>query len=127
MVDSSPCLKETTKSNSLSLGNRATVNTVTPVPSSDAAEPLSSQQENDQESSIVAAKVAAFATLPSPVTPAEVVEHQARQATKEAPKPAPVAGSSPSRKVWGIISIHNAFFSRLSCFACNKSFDWNAD
>ncbi|KAI1487387.1 muts domain V [Biscogniauxia mediterranea] len=47
---SSPCLKETTKSNSLQLNKKPS--TVTPVPSSDAIEPSSSQENLDSAATL---------------------------------------------------------------------------
>lgn len=84
---SSTCLKETTKANSLSFSKRPS--TITPVPSSDAAEPLSSQENVDVMA--VDSKVPSD-SLPSPKSPAEL-EHQ------PATTPTVLASSSPSRKV----------------------------
>ena len=84
-ADSSPtCLKESTKTNFLVRPSRSTV---TPVPSSDAIEPLSSQENIDSAN----AKVPSPA-LPSPVTPAEVL--------KQTPSARVLMSSSPTRKVW---------------------------
>ncbi|KAH8881671.1 DNA mismatch repair protein Msh6 [Thozetella sp. PMI_491] len=76
---SSPCLQETTKSNSMPTIKRPA--NITPVPSSDAIEPPSSQEN------LTIAKVV-DENLPSPVSPAEIIIKQA---------PANLA-SSPSRK-----------------------------
>ncbi|KAI1858510.1 uncharacterized protein JN550_012557 [Neoarthrinium moseri] len=90
-TDSSPCLKET-KSNSLQLNKRQRPANVTPVPSSDAIEP-SSSQENHSEATVKVFKK----SLPSPVTPAELPIKQVA--------PAKMAlGSSPSRKVKKTVS-----------------------
>lgn len=86
-ADSSPCLKETTKSNSNSLQLKKKAVNITPVPSSDAIEP-SSSQENHSVSTVKVLKDA----LPSPVTPAELPSKQAVAAKI-------TMGSSPSRKV----------------------------
>lgn len=84
----SPCLKESTsKSNSLSTKKRPS--NVTPVPSSDALEPPSSQENQD---AIGASLKVVAKHLPSPVTPAELV-------VKQAAAPASTLPSSPSRKV----------------------------
>lgn len=83
----SSCLKETTKSNSLSFAKRPS--TLTPVPSSDAAEPLSSQE--NQEAMNIDQKVA-IDSLPSPGSSSETFEQPAVRTTMP-------AGSSPSRKV----------------------------
>lgn len=83
----STCLKETTKANSLSFAKRPS--TITPVPSSDAAEPLSSQENVDVMT--VDSKVP-IDSLPSPKSPAEL-DHQ------PASTPTVLGSSSPSRKV----------------------------
>lgn len=80
------CLKETTtKSNSLSFAKRPT--TLTPVPSSDAVEPLSSQENRDAVH--VDAKLSSD-SLPSPGSSDD---------DKAAVDVKPVTNSSPSRKV----------------------------
>lgn len=84
---SSSCLKETTKANSLSFAKRPS--NITPVPSSDAVEPLSSQENVDVMA--VDSKVPSD-SLPSPKSPAEL-DHQ------PAATPTVLASSSPSRKV----------------------------
>lgn len=85
---SSSCLKETTtKSNSLSFAKRPS--TITPVPSSDAVEPLSSQENRD--SMQLDTKVPSD-SLPSPGASSELDE-QAPAVLKT------LTGSSPSRKV----------------------------
>ncbi|OIW28118.1 DNA mismatch repair protein Msh6 [Coniochaeta ligniaria NRRL 30616] len=78
-----PCLTETSKSNSMSNVKRSVA--ITPVPSSDAVEPWSSQENKDS----TAVKVANMA-LPSPVTPAK---NQLKQLASK-----PTITSSPSRK-----------------------------
>ncbi|KAJ0122142.1 dna mismatch repair protein msh6 [Diaporthe amygdali] len=83
---SSSCLKETTKANSLSFAKRPS--NITPVPSSDAVEPLSSQENVDVMA--VDSKVPSD-SLPSPKSPAEL-DHQ------PAATPTVLANSSPSRK-----------------------------
>src|SRR5690606_17796531 len=85
--DSSPCLRETTKSNSLARPSRAHI---TPVPSSDAMEPPSSQENVVSTNAKVAASAPA---LPSPVTPAEFLVKQNSSAL-------PLMSSSPIRKVY---------------------------
>lgn len=81
------CLKETTtKSNALSFSKRPS-STITPVPSSDALEPLSSQENRDAMQ--VDSKVLSSDSLPSPGGSPDV----------DVPKP--TANSSPSRKVRG--------------------------
>jgi DNA mismatch repair protein MSH6 len=79
--DSSQCLKETTRSNSMLISRRTT--TVTPVASSDAIEPSSSQENRDESN----AKVLSV-NLPSSTSPAEILEKQKAS-----------LHSSPSRKV----------------------------
>lgn len=86
-ADKSTCLKETTKANSLSFAKRPS--NITPVPSSDAAEPLSSQENVDVMT--IDSKVPSD-SLPSPKSPAEL-DHQ------PAPTSTAVSSSSPSRKV----------------------------
>lgn len=81
-------LKETTKSNSMSFSKRPS--NITPVPSSDAPEPLSSQENRDMMADV---KVVSD-SLPSPVTPAEVVKKQQAEVKTKV-----MVGSSPSRKV----------------------------
>ncbi|TPX15307.1 uncharacterized protein E0L32_004584 [Thyridium curvatum] len=83
--DSSPCLKETTKSNARARPVRESSN-ITPVPSSDAPEPLSSQENRDS-----APVKVSYDALPSPVTPAEVVNKQSVVAPS-------AMSSSPIRK-----------------------------
>ncbi|ROW04721.1 hypothetical protein VMCG_04876 [Cytospora schulzeri] len=83
----SSCLKETTKSNSLSFAKRP-VN-ITPVPSSDAVEPLSSQENLD--AMVLDTKLSSD-SLPFPSSPIEV-EDKTPVAVKVLPN------SSPSRKV----------------------------
>lgn len=82
----SSCLKETTKSNSLSFAKRPS--TSTPV-CSDAVEPLSSQENKD--SMQIDTKVSSH-TLPSPDSSSEIVEQPSIDTN------VPV-GSSPPRKV----------------------------
>ena len=96
MPSSSPCLEET-KSNSLQLNKRPSKN-ITPVPSSDALEP-SSSQENIGSATTVKVLEDDEHPLPSPVTPAEVVIKQAVPPSEIAA----VMGSSPSRKVGSIL------------------------
>jgi len=88
-ANASPCLRDSTntKSNARPVAKRPAPS-LTPVPSSDAAEPISSQ-ENIGSSAI---KVV-HAGLPSPTTPAELPVQQAVSSA------APIASSSPSRKV----------------------------
>ncbi|ORY57769.1 muts domain V-domain-containing protein [Pseudomassariella vexata] len=64
VTTSSPCLKETTKSNSLQLSKKSS--NVTPVPSSDAIEPSSSQENHSVSTvkQVVTPKVA-FGSSPS--------------------------------------------------------------
>ena len=81
------CLKESNKSNSVPTSKRP-VN-ITPVPSSDALEPPSSQ-ENIDSATVKVFNAGRF--LLSPVTPAEIVPGQADRATPQLP-------SSPSRNV----------------------------
>ncbi|ROV99650.1 hypothetical protein VSDG_03104 [Cytospora chrysosperma] len=83
----SSCLKETTKSNSLSFAKRS-VN-ITPVPSSDAVEPLSSQENLD--AMVLDTKISSD-SLPSPSSPTELDDKTA-VAAKVLPS------SSPTRKV----------------------------
>ncbi|KAI1372382.1 DNA mismatch repair protein Msh6 [Hypoxylon crocopeplum] len=84
---SSSCLKETTRSN-----RKPSV--VTPVPSSDALEPSSSQENHGSAATV---KVPRNASLPSPVTPAE-------QANKQAFSAVASVASSPSRKAKKTVS-----------------------
>ncbi|GKT41379.1 DNA mismatch repair protein msh6 [Colletotrichum spaethianum] len=84
--DSSPCLRESTRTNTLSRAPQPS--SMTPVPSSDAFEPASSQ-ENMVTSAV---KVAADDALPSPSTPAETVDLQV-----DTFRP-PLPSSSPTRK-----------------------------
>ncbi|KAI1074827.1 DNA mismatch repair protein Msh6 [Whalleya microplaca] len=90
--DSLPCLQESTKSNSLQLLNKKSSH-ITPVPSSDALEPSSSQENHDSTATVKVLNN----SLPSPATPAEV---QIKQAV---PTKA-VMDSSPSRKVKKTVS-----------------------
>jgi DNA mismatch repair protein MSH6 len=83
----STCLKETTKANSLSFAKRPS--NITPIPSSDAAEPLSSQENVDVMA--IDSKVPSD-SLPSPKSPAELDNQPATT-------PTVLASSSPSRKV----------------------------
>jgi DNA mismatch repair protein MSH6 len=83
---SSPCLKETTKSNSMPKPARQA--NITPMPSSDAIEPASSQENVNHTTTKVLDN-----SLPSPLTPAEVVIKQAAGGAKA------VLSSSPTRKV----------------------------
>lgn len=99
--ETSPCLKETTKSNSLSFAKRPS--TLTPVPSSDAAEPLSSQE--NQDAMQIDQKVL-IDSLPSPGSSSEIVEQPAVRAPV-------LAGSSPSRKVWTPIPLRLIFHADL--------------
>ncbi|KAI0126282.1 muts domain V [Xylariales sp. AK1849] len=87
----SPCLRETT-TNSLQLNRKSKPSNITPVPSSDAIEPPSSQ-ENHSASTVKVLKD----TLPSPVTPAEPPIKQAVPAKI-------IMGSSPSRKAKKTVS-----------------------
>ncbi len=84
--DTSPqCLKETTtKANSMLVTRRTT--TVTPVPSSDAAEPLSSQENRDAS------------TVKVPSMHALLSAAHAKIAQKSAISVEPSLNSSPSRK-----------------------------
>ena len=84
--DSSPCLKESTKSNSMATAKRASIS-ITPVPSSDAAGPLSSQENRDVST---ATKVLQD-ILPLPLTPAELD-------VKQPVRRHPIMSSSPTRK-----------------------------
>ena len=84
--NSSACLKEKTNLNSLQLSKKKP-SLSTPVPSSDAIEP-SSSQENHSDTTV---KVF-HDSLPSPTTPAELP-------SKQAALPKMTVGSSPSRKV----------------------------
>ncbi len=95
---SSGYLVETTKANVAALSKRLST-AINPLPSSDAVEPLSSQEN-------IAAKVL-HASLPSPVTPAELV-------TKPVAGSNTVASSSPSRKV-------RIAFRRAPTFPCYAS------
>jgi DNA mismatch repair protein MSH6 len=81
-ADSSPCLKETTKSNA-----KRPPTTLTPVPSSDPVDPHSSQENRD-----AAAVKVVDQSLPSPLTPAEI-------ALKQSATVATMNSSSPIRKV----------------------------
>lgn len=83
----SSCLKETTKANSLSFAKR--VSNITPVPSSDAVEPSSSQENVDVMA--IDSKVPSD-SLPSPKSPAELDQQPAATSTV-------IPTSSPSRKV----------------------------
>lgn len=85
-TNSSPCLKENTNLNSLQLNKKRPSNT-TPVPSSDAIEP-SSSQENHSDATVKVFK----SSFSSAVTPADVP-------VKKAAPVKMVVGSSPSRKV----------------------------
>ncbi|KAH8655236.1 muts domain V [Xylariales sp. PMI_506] len=93
-ADSSPCLKESNRSNSMQVKRQSSTKLSTPVPSSDAIEPEpSSSQENHSVSTVKVFKDA----LPSPITPAERPMKQAA--------PSKIAlGSSPSRKVKKVVS-----------------------
>ncbi|GJC84479.1 DNA mismatch repair protein msh6 [Colletotrichum liriopes] len=84
--DSSPCLRESTRTNTLPKAPQPS--SMTPVPSSDAIEPASSQ-ENMVTSSV---KVAADDALTSPSTPAETVTPQISSFRP------PLPSSSPTRK-----------------------------
>ncbi|CAI4219273.1 unnamed protein product [Parascedosporium putredinis] len=84
-----PCLKETTKSNSLPRPRAANI---TPIPSSDAVDPPSSQENMDSTVTKVRSAAAAAAGLPSPVTPAEALVKQTRTTSR------PFMSSSPTRK-----------------------------
>lgn len=87
VANPSPCLKENTNLNSLQLNKKPKPANLTPVPSSDAIEP-SSSQENHSDTTVKVYK----SPLPSPVTPAELHIKQVAPAKM-------VLGSSPSRKV----------------------------
>jgi DNA mismatch repair protein MSH6 len=87
-ASSSPCLKETTKSNYMAIKTRPA--NITPVPSSDAVEPSSSQENANHDKLKVA-----DACLPSPLTPAELIK-QAAPAKVGAPS-SPVRNVRPSR------------------------------
>ncbi|KAK9423735.1 putative DNA mismatch repair protein [Seiridium unicorne] len=89
---SSPCLKENTNLNSLQLNKKPKPLNTTPIPSSDAIEP-SSSQENHSDATVKVYKD----SLPSPVTPAEIPMKQAAP-TKM------VVESSPSRKAKKTVS-----------------------
>lgn len=91
---SSPCLKETTKSNSMAASKpRHRAQHITPVPSSDAIEPLSSQENRSAGMlKVVDDKP------PLPLGPAETIPQQP-VAAKTA------VNSSPSRKVT-ILPLH---------------------
>lgn len=84
-LPSSPCLQETAKSTT----NRKP-SSITPVPSSDAVEPSSSQENQGSAATL---KVSRNDVLPTPVTPAETVTKQSKK------KPAIAMDSSPIRKV----------------------------
>ncbi|KZL80176.1 dna mismatch repair protein msh6 [Colletotrichum incanum] len=84
--DSSPCLRESTRTNTLPKAPQPS--SMTPVPSSDAIEPASSQ-ENMVTSAV---KVAADDALTSPHTPAETVTPQVSSFRP------PLPSSSPTRK-----------------------------
>ncbi|WYZ43814.1 hypothetical protein EsH8_VII_000250 [Colletotrichum jinshuiense] len=84
-ADSSPCLRESTRTNTLPKARQPS--SVTPVPSSDALEPPSSQ-ENTNTSGLKVAEDC----LPSPTTPAETVTPQV------AGNRPTLASSSPTRK-----------------------------
>lgn len=99
---SASCLKETTKSNSLSFAKRPT--NITPVPSSDAVEPLSSQENVD--AMVLDTKLSSD-SLPSPASPDEVD-------TKVDVSAKPLPGNSPSRKACLALALalptpHNVF------------------
>ncbi|OTA87174.1 hypothetical protein M434DRAFT_399609 [Hypoxylon sp. CO27-5] len=81
------CLKETTKSN-------RKPSTITPVPSSDALEPSSSQENHGSAATV---KVSSNDSLPSPATPTEAMIKQPLSAQ-------PVMDSSPSRKARKTVS-----------------------
>lgn len=89
-IPSSPCLRETTtKSNTLQLNKRPSKN-ITPVPSSDALEPSSSQENIDSATTVKVPEN--DAVLPSFITLADTsIKHA------DSSKPT-VMGSSPSRK-----------------------------
>ncbi|KAF3017796.1 DNA mismatch repair protein msh6 [Neopestalotiopsis sp. 37M] len=89
--NSSACLKEKTNLNSLQLSKKKP-SLSTPVPSSDAIEP-SSSQENHSDTTV---KVF-HDSLPSPTTPAELP-------SKQAALPKMTMGSSPSRKAKKTVS-----------------------
>jgi DNA mismatch repair protein MSH6 len=87
---SSPCLRET-KANARSVSVKAAkAAQITPVPSSDPAEPPSSQ-ENAASDYGASTKVPKNA-LPSPLTPAETAQKAANRLA--------IPSSSPTRKVW---------------------------
>ncbi|GAB1317668.1 DNA mismatch repair protein msh6 [Madurella fahalii] len=89
--DPSPqCLKETTRANSMLVSRRTT--TATPVPSSDAVEPWSSQENRDEPS----AKLVSIG-FPSPTIPADTVGKQSVQITAS-------LHSSPSRKAKKVVN-----------------------
>ncbi|KAF6844347.1 DNA mismatch repair protein msh6 [Colletotrichum musicola] len=83
--DSSPCLRESTRTNSLPKIKRPPI--MAPVPSSDAIEPSSSRENMDT----VGRKVASD-FLPSPSTPAQTVTPQVPSSSAVLPS------SSPTRK-----------------------------
>ncbi len=93
-ISSSPCLKETTRANSLQLNKKPSKESKnrTPVPSSDALEP-SSSQENIGSAATVKVPPNNYSSLPLPVTIAEVMIKQAISSKVT------VMGSSPTRKV----------------------------
>lgn len=84
--DSSPCLRESTRTNELPKVKQPP--SMTPVPSSDAMEPSSSQENMDGTGLKVAQD-----SLPSPSTPAETVTPQVSRSRPVLPS------SSPTRKV----------------------------
>ena len=104
-IPSSPCLRETTKSNSLQLNKRPS-KSITPVPSSDAMEPSSSQENIDSATTVKVPKNCH--SLPSPVTPADIMIKQVVSS-----KPT-VMGSSPSRKVSSELAIIDALSLSLA-------------
>ncbi|KAL3300848.1 DNA mismatch repair protein msh6 [Colletotrichum asianum] len=83
--DSSPCLRESTRTNELPKVKQPP--SMTPVPSSDAMEPSSSQENMDGTGLKVAQD-----SLPSPSTPAETVTPQVSRSRPVLPS------SSPTRK-----------------------------
>ena len=84
---SSPCLQETTRSNSMIRKQRPS-SKMTPVPSSDAIDPASSQENVPQGSAKLVGD-----SLPSPLTPAEIPLKQGTGSKMT------IASSSPTRKV----------------------------
>ncbi|KAI0466260.1 DNA mismatch repair protein msh6 [Xylaria cf. heliscus] len=96
----SSCLQETTKSNSLQLNRNKKPSNVTPVPSSDAIEPSSSQENHGSAGATPTNKVLGWSPRePSPVALAKLDD------MKKPVAPAKIVmGSSPSRKAKKTVS-----------------------